>query len=208
MSRCMTMQRHEVLAVSESRCELVCRMYRQRGLSDPGHAADRDDLHDASSGGLRDLIFQPRQFRCPARECRNITRHRSRRHRRESAWQYRIAAASCGFIVCPAAGGGLERSPLRPGQTKRVGQQPGGMAACHRADPAFEITDSPRTHPRRLSKALLRQSGFSTQPPQQRPEARGQPLRHEPPPPSQTPAPRTSPVKTQPLRRAILRIQN
>ena len=208
LSRCVTMQRHEVLPVSETRSELVSRMHRQRGLADPGHPANRDDLHHATSAGLRDVICQPRQLRSPARECRDITRQRPRRRRRESARQYRIVAASCGFIVRPAAGGGLEHSPLRPGQTKRVGQQPGGMAACRRADPAFQITDRPRTHPRRLSKAFLRQSRFSTQPPQQRPEARGQPLRHEPPPPSQTPAPRTSPVKTQPSRRAILRIQD
>src|SRR5215470_1256486 len=197
MARCMTMQRHEVLPVSEARGQLVRRMYRQGGLADPGHPANRDDLHYAAPGGLCDVIGQPRQLRCPAGERCNITRQCPRRHRREPAWRYHFVAASCGFRFRQAAGGVVERSPLRPYQTQRVGQQPGGMAAWQRAYPAFQVTDRSRADPRRITKLILRQPGFSTQPPQQRPEARHLTLRHAPTTLTD-PAPRTSPVNTQP----------
>ena len=110
-------------------------MHRQRGLADPGHPANRDDLHHATWHSLADVVCQPCQLRSPAGEGRNITRQGLRRGRRESARQYRIVAASAGFTIRSAPGGGLEHAPLRPGQTQHVGQHPGCMAAGRRADP-------------------------------------------------------------------------
>ena len=78
------------------------------------------------------------------------------------------------------AGGPYEQGAHRVGQAQRVSQQPGGVLAGSTVDSPLQVTDRPRTQPRRPRQCLLRHPGLGPQLPQQPGEPLRRPLRHGP----------------------------
>ena len=115
-------QVHIQLAVGEPAGDLVRPVHGQRGLADPGRAADRRD-HHAPAACCRPRVEQAGQrgqLRCPAGE----VPHRGRQLPRHSA-----AAAAPGLPAGPGAAGRCGR----PGPGRRRGSAGAARAARRRA---------------------------------------------------------------------------
>ena len=77
LPRGVRVQRQEELAVGEPPGQPVRRVYREGGLADPGHPADRMNANHAAVGGVSgQRPIQPLQLGLPAGEAGNRTRQR------------------------------------------------------------------------------------------------------------------------------------
>jgi hypothetical protein len=100
----------------------------------------------------------------------------------------------------PPAGGRDEQLAGRAVQAQRLGQQHRSVRAGGGVDPAFQVTDRPLAHLRRLGELVLGQPAFIAQLPQQPAELqRGmfcpRPIDHRPRAPLRPPAPASGPVR-------------
>jgi hypothetical protein len=137
--------------------ELVPGMYRERGLANPGHPADRVNAHHATRAGQG--VGQLLQLQLPPGERTEVTGQRPGGHRGRRAHPGLLRHV-------PTSRGRLELGSDRPCQAQPVSQQPGRVLASCQVDAALKVTDRPHAHPRRVGQFLLGQSGISTEPSQ------------------------------------------
>ena len=162
--RRVPVQLQEDLPVREPVCQPVRGVHRKRRLPDPRHPVDRADVSDAARASARHGREDGLDFRLPSRERDDVARQRAGgsgdacRQRPVDHIPVRAEAS---------ARGSLKPGPVVPGQAESIRQQPGSVPARGPADPAFQVTDGPVTHPGGFRQLFLSQPGSRAQRAQQ-----------------------------------------